>query len=112
MKPTAHLVNVARGSVVDEPALVDALSSGRLAAASLDVFVAEPLPEDHPLWSTPGVVITPHMAGDAAGWVETLARQFVDNALRWLDGRDLVNVVDKRLGFVTEATAPRSEAGS
>ncbi len=48
----------------------------------------------------PQVVVTPHMSGDARGWEETLARQFVDNALRWLDGRPLQNVVDKRLGFV------------
>jgi phosphoglycerate dehydrogenase-like enzyme len=105
MRPDAHLVNVARGSVVDEPALIRALSAGRPAAATLDVFVNEPLPADNPLWSLPGVVVTPHMAGDAAGWVDTLAEQFVDNALRWLDGRDLVNVVDKRLGFVPAGPA-------
>jgi phosphoglycerate dehydrogenase-like enzyme len=110
MKPSAHLVNVARGSVVDEQALIDALSSGRLAAASLDVFVHEPLPANHPLWSTPGVVITPHMAGDARGWVDTLAAQFVDNALRWLDDRDLLNVVDKRLGFVQASSTPHTAA--
>ncbi len=113
MKPTAHLVNVARGPVVDEPALMAALADGRLAAASLDVFATEPLPEDSPLWSLPGVVVTPHMAGDASGWLDTLARQFVDNAMRWLDDTDLVNVVDKRLGFVPAAPAARpAEAAS
>lgn len=109
MKPSAHLVNIARGEVVDEPALLRALGSGRLAAASLDVFETEPLPEEHPLWSQPGVVVTPHMAGDAAGWLDTLARQFADNALRWLDGQELFNVVDLRLGFVP-ATASQPEA--
>lgn len=92
--------------MVDEPALLHALASGRLAAASLDVFETEPLPPEHPLWSLPGVVVTPHLAGDAAGWLDTLARQFADNALRWLDGQALVNVVDLRLGFVPATVAP------
>jgi phosphoglycerate dehydrogenase-like enzyme len=70
------------------------------------VFETEPLPADHPLWSTPGVVVSAHMSGDAVGWLDTLARQFTDNAFRWLDGKDLVNVVDKRLGFVP--ARPRS----
>lgn len=100
MKPTAHLVNVGRGPIVDESALVAALHDGTIAGASLDVFEAEPLPVDHPLWSAPGAVVTPHMSGDAVGWRDTLARQFVDNAQRWLDGADLLNVVDKKLGFV------------
>ena len=106
MKPTAHLVNVGRGPIVDEDALVSALESGSIAAAALDVFETEPLPDDHPLWTTPGVVITPHMSGDAVGWTDTLARQFVDNAQRWMDGVPLVNVVDKELGF---AAAPTEE---
>ena len=106
MKPTAHLVNLGRGPIVDEDALVSALESGSIAAAALDVFETEPLPDDHPLWTTPGVVITPHMSGDAVGWTDTLARQFVDNAQRWMDGVPLVNVVDKQLGF---AAAPTEE---
>lgn len=100
MRPSAHLVNVGRGAVVDEEALVDALRDGVIGAASLDVFTTEPLPEDSALWSMPQVIVTPHLSGDAHGSEETLARQFVDNALRWLDGRPLQNVVDKRLGFV------------
>lgn len=107
MKSTAHLVNVGRGPVVDEPALVHALQNGAIGAASLDVVTTEPLPDDSPLWSMPNVVVTPHMSGDAHGWLDTLARQFVDNAERWLDGRGLVNVVDKRLGFVP--SAPRDD---
>jgi phosphoglycerate dehydrogenase-like enzyme len=106
MKPSAHLINVGRGPIVDEEALVEALDAGAIAAATLDVFHTEPLPADHPLWTTPGVVITPHMSGDAVGWTDTLARQFVDNALRWMDGMPLVNVVDKQLGF---AQAPPTE---
>lgn len=110
MQPTAHLVNIARGPVVDEAALIRALEAGQLAAASLDVFVTEPLPADSPLWSTPGVVVTPHMAGDATGWLDTLARQFADNALRWLDGEELCNVVDKRLGFAAPAPTPATRS--
>jgi phosphoglycerate dehydrogenase-like enzyme len=109
MKPTAHLINVARGPIVDEAALVVALESGSIAAATLDVFQTEPLPADHPLWTTPGVVITPHMSGDAVGWTDTLARQFVDNAQRWMDGAPLVNVVDKQLGFA-QATPTEEKA--
>lgn len=100
MRPSAHLVNIGRGPIVDEVALVSALRDGRIAAASLDVFSTEPLPADHPLWSIPGVVVSPHMSGDVVGWRDTLARQFADNALRWLDGQPLDNVVDKQLGFV------------
>jgi phosphoglycerate dehydrogenase-like enzyme len=110
MKPTAHLVNIGRGPIVDEAALVSALREGRIAAASLDVFVHEPLPPDSPLWEAPGLVISPHMSGDVVGWRDTLARQFVDNALRFLDGEPLRNVVDKRLGFVPAETPPALEA--
>jgi phosphoglycerate dehydrogenase-like enzyme len=100
MKPTAHLVNVGRGPCVVESDLIAALADRQIAAASLDVFATEPLPAHHPLWSAPGVVVSAHMSGDAVGWLDTLAHQFVDNAMRWLDGENLVNVVDKRLGFV------------
>jgi phosphoglycerate dehydrogenase-like enzyme len=109
MKSSAHLINVGRGPIVDEEALVTGLDAGDIAAATLDVFTTEPLPADHPLWTTPGVVITPHMSGDAVGWTDTLARQFVDNALRWLDGAPLVNVVDKELGFAQASTEEQSD---
>ncbi|MGH3359604.1 MAG: D-2-hydroxyacid dehydrogenase [Nocardioidaceae bacterium] len=100
MKPTAHLVNIGRGEIVDEDALLEALGAGRIAAASLDVFATEPLSADSPMWTAPGVVVSPHMSGDVLGWRDALARQFLDNAHRFLDGEDLFNVVDKRLGFV------------
>lgn len=100
MKPDAHFVNIGRGPSVVESDLVAALEAGRPAAASLDVFEREPLPSDSPLWDIPGVVVSAHMSGDVVGWRDTLARQFVDNLLRWLDGGELVNVVDKRLGYV------------
>lgn len=97
--PGAHLVNIARGPVVDEDALLEALHAGRLGAASLDVFTTEPLPPDSPLWEAPNIVISPHMSGDVAGWRDTLAQQFLDNAERFLAGEPLLAVVDKRLGF-------------
>jgi phosphoglycerate dehydrogenase-like enzyme len=110
MKPTAYLVNVGRGPCVVAADLLEALAAGRIAGAALDVFESEPLPPDHPLWSARGVTVSPHMSGDAVGWLDTLARQFADNAERFLDGRPLVNVVDKRLGFVPAEPQP-AEAG-
>lgn len=100
LKPSAHLVNIGRGATVVERDLATALAEGVLDGASLDVFEVEPLPEDSPLWDAPGCVISAHMSGDVVGWRDTLARQFVANAERWLDGEPLHNVVDKELGFV------------
>jgi phosphoglycerate dehydrogenase-like enzyme len=99
MKPDAHLINVARGPIVDEVALLNALQDRRIAA-TLDVFDREPLPPDHPLWDAPGATITAHMSGDVIGWRDTLAAQFVDNLQRWLAGEPLLNVVDKKLGYI------------
>lgn len=110
MKPGAHLVNVARGPIVHEDDLVTALEKGMIAGATLDVFSSEPLPADHVLWTTAGVVITPHLSGDVVGWRDTLARQFADNATRWLDGAELLNVVDKRLGFVPNTLPAGAES--
>jgi phosphoglycerate dehydrogenase-like enzyme len=100
MDDTAHFVNIGRGPSVVEADLLQALREGWLDGASLDVFAAEPLPEDSPLWDAPGLVVSAHMSGDVVGWRDTLARQFVDNAERWLRGEDLLNVVDKELGYV------------
>ncbi|MGV0741221.1 D-2-hydroxyacid dehydrogenase [Mycolicibacterium sp. XJ870] len=100
MKPDAHLVNIARGPIVDEAALLAALAAGSIGGATLDVFDTEPLPSDHPLWDAPGAVVTAHMSGDVLGWRDTLAAQFADNARRWLAGRPMLNVVDKKLGYV------------
>jgi phosphoglycerate dehydrogenase-like enzyme len=104
MKPTAHFVNIGRGPSVVEADLLEALGSGRIDGASLDVFETEPLPADSPLWEAPGLVVSAHMSGDVVGWRDTLARQFVDNAERWLAGEQLHNVVDKELGYVREPT--------
>lgn len=100
MKPTAHLVNVGRGPLVDEPSLLGALRDGQIAAASLDVFDQEPLPADHPFWRMENVHVSAHMSGDVVGWRETLADQFAQNLARWCAGEELANVVDKELGYV------------
>nr|WP_202892430.1 D-2-hydroxyacid dehydrogenase [Kribbella shirazensis] len=99
MRPGSHLVNVARGPIVDETALLAALGSGRIAA-TLDVFGTEPLPPEHPLWDAPNVTITAHMSGDVIGWRDALAAQFATNVRRWLAGEPLLNIVDKKLGYI------------
>ncbi len=100
MKSDAHLVNIARGPLVDEAALLKALQAGRIGGATLDVFDREPLPPEHPLWDAPGVTLTAHMSGDVIGWRDTLGRQFATNVRRWLAGDPLLNVVDKKLGYI------------
>ena len=89
----AHLVNVARGEVVDEPALVSALQSGQLGGAFLDVFAHEPLPQDSPLWAMPQVMVTPHAAGHSDGNEHRVAQMFLDNLSRWVQGLPLSNAV-------------------
>ena len=79
MKPTAHLVNVARGKVVDEPALIRALQEKRLAAAGLDVTQVEPLPATSPLWAMPNVLITPHTAGETQRYEDGVIDLLVEN---------------------------------
>jgi phosphoglycerate dehydrogenase-like enzyme len=93
MPPGAHLVNVARGEVVDEPALVAALQSGQLGGAFLDVFAHEPLPKDSPLWAMPQVMVTPHAAGHSDGNETRVAQMFLDNLSRWVKGQILRNTV-------------------
>ncbi|MFC4564182.1 D-2-hydroxyacid dehydrogenase [Nocardiopsis mangrovi] len=100
MAAGARLVNVARGPIVDEDALTDALLGRRIAGAALDVFGREPLPESHPLWGCPNVIISPHMAGDFFGWRDSLLDVFTENFERFRSGRTLLNVVRKDLGFV------------
>ncbi len=93
MKPSAYLVNVARGPVVDAGALDAALRAGVIAGAALDVFDREPLPEDSPLWSTPNLVISPHIAGSSPHNAERNARFFLRNLARFVDDQPLANVV-------------------
>ncbi|MEO6125412.1 MAG: D-2-hydroxyacid dehydrogenase [Ilumatobacteraceae bacterium] len=93
MKPTALLINVGRGGLVDEPALVDALQAGRLGGAGLDVFAVEPLPADSPLWDMPNVIITPHNSGSTGRANERAGAIFVDNLGRFARGHELRNEV-------------------
>ena len=105
MKSSARLVNVGRGRIIDEDALVDALRSGTIAGAALDVFADEPLAADHPFWDLPGMIVSPHMSGDFIGWNRALSELFLENFGRWLDGRPLLNVVDKQRGYVVDRGA-------
>ncbi len=93
-RPGIVVVNVGRGSTVDEPALVDALREGRVAFAALDVFAHEPLPAESPLWDLPNVIVSPHTAAMDAGEDRLIAELVADNARRLLDGEPLVNRVD------------------
>ncbi|MEE8458393.1 MAG: D-2-hydroxyacid dehydrogenase [Phycisphaerales bacterium] len=99
VKQGAYLINVGRGKVLDTDALVQALESGHLAGACLDVTDPEPLPSDHPLWSMPNVVITPHMSGRSALTRERWNALFVENIRRFGAGEPLLNVVDKAAGY-------------
>jgi phosphoglycerate dehydrogenase-like enzyme len=99
MKPHAVLVNLGRGPVVDDAALVAALREGRIKGAALDVFDEEPLPPDHPLWGLPNVLLSPHCADHVPGWVEEAMRVFLDNLERFRRGEPLRNVVDKARGY-------------
>jgi phosphoglycerate dehydrogenase-like enzyme len=93
MRPGSFLVNTSRGSVVDQSALADALASGHIAGAYLDVFETEPLPPESRLWSIANLLITPHTADNIEGWPGKFTELFVDNLELWLAGRPLRNVV-------------------
>lgn len=104
MRPTARLINVGRGELVDTDALVAALQTGAVAGAALDVVDPEPLPVNHPLWTAPGVRLTPHNSGDIQGWRIALQQQFIANFRRYMTGQPLHNVVDKRFA-TTQSTS-------
>lgn len=99
MKPTAYLINVTRGGIVDEPALARALETGELAGAALDVTEVEPLPADSPLWDAPKLILTPHRAGGSQHRPRKIFEFFMANLERYLNGEDPINVVNKRRGF-------------
>ena len=109
MKPTARFFNLGRGAMVDEPAMIEALENGVIAGAGLDVFAEEPLPATSSLWEMENVIVSPHMSGDFHGHKATMAEVFIENFHRYRAGEPLVNVVDKRLGFVSRSTPAKPE---
>lgn len=99
MKAGSFLINIGRGATVVLDDLNEALRSGELAGAGLDVFQIEPLPPEHPLWTAPGVIITPHVAGEGPYLFERRTELFIENCKRFNEGRPLKNVVDKTNWF-------------
>lgn len=99
MKREAFFVNVGRGALIDEASMINALKEKRISGAGLDVFEKEPLPEDSPLWEMENVIITPHssVGGDPAD--EQIVDLFCENLQRYLDGREMINVIDKKRGY-------------
>ena len=94
MKPGAVLINVGRGAVIDELALVQALREGKLSGAALDVFATEPLPSESPLWDLPNVLLTPHTAALSIRENERIVQLFVKNLRRYIRGEPMLNRVD------------------
>lgn len=99
MKPGAVIMNVGRGPVIDESALVRALQSGALRGAALDVFDVEPLPHDHAFWKMPNVLLSPHTADRVEGFLAPALECFFENLARFMKGTSLLNLVDKRSGY-------------
>lgn len=100
LDPGTWLINIGRGALADEGALLAALRRGEIGGAALDVFTDEPLAAASPLWDLPNVIVSPHMSGDFRGWEQALTSLFVDQLRRYQSGAPLRNVVDKHLGFI------------
>lgn len=99
MKPTAYLINVARGEIVDEEALIRALDERWIAGAGLDAFVIEPLPTDSRLWELPNIVLSPHVGGGMKNYNALATDLFCENLKRYLNGKRRLNIVNKKKGF-------------
>ncbi len=99
MKPTAAVINVGRGPVIDEAAMVSALSNGRIKGAALDVFDHEPLPAGHPFYKLENVLLSPHCADHTPDWLDNAMKFFIEQYERFRKGEALLNVVDKKLGY-------------
>lgn len=102
MNPRARFINVGRGALVVEDALLAALREGQIAGAALDVFAEEPLPPQSPFWTAPNCLISPHMSGDYAEYEAAMAQQFIANWQRFCKGEGLSNLIDKELGFAAK----------
>ena len=99
MKPSGVMINVGRGAVIDEPALIDALRQKRIRGAALDVFAQEPLPAGHPMYGLDNLLLSPHCADHTQTWIDDAMHFFTGNLERFLSGEPLRNVVEKRLGY-------------
>ncbi len=99
LKPGAYVVDISRGGVIDQAALLDGLKSGKLAGAALDVFPEEPLPSNSPLWQMPNVIITPHISGSSPHYEERAVELFSENLHRYLGGLQLYNLFDRQRGY-------------
>jgi phosphoglycerate dehydrogenase-like enzyme len=99
MKPTGVIMNVGRGPVIDEGALISALKEKRIRGAALDVFDTEPLPADHPFWKMDNVLLSPHTADHIEGWLDDATHFFLQNFKRYAKGEPLHNIVDKKAGY-------------
>jgi phosphoglycerate dehydrogenase-like enzyme len=99
MKPTAVVINVGRGPVINEEAMIGALSSGRIRGAALDVFDHEPLPAGHPFYKLENVLLSPHCADHTPDWLDNAMKFFIEQYERFRKGEALLNVVDKKLGY-------------
>lgn len=101
LKPGAYVLNVGRGTAIDQPALIRALEAGHIAGAALDVTDPEPLPPEHPLWNAPNLIVTPHVSGNMSlsHTCDLLLTLFMDNLERYAKGEPLKNVVDRKAGY-------------
>jgi phosphoglycerate dehydrogenase-like enzyme len=99
LKSTAWVINIARGPIIDEPALIEAVAAGRIGGAALDTFDAEPLPADNPLWKMPNVIITPHSSNRSPKVRERTLALFVENVRRYKAGEPLLNQVNFEAGY-------------
>jgi phosphoglycerate dehydrogenase-like enzyme len=99
LRPSAYLINIARGEIIDTTALIAALEQGRLAGAALDVLPEEPLPPNHPLWRTPNVWITPHISSSSPRTSARAIAIFLENVRRDMAGQPLINLVDQQAGY-------------
>ncbi len=99
MKSSAYIINISRGQIIDEEALTKALESKQIAGAGLDVFAVEPLPQESVLWNMQSVIISPHIAASMDGYPELATELFCENLRRYISGKKLLNVVDKKTGY-------------
>jgi phosphoglycerate dehydrogenase-like enzyme len=99
LKPTATLIDISRGGVIDHNALLSVLRERKIAGAALDVYEQEPLPADHPLWKLPNVILTPHIAGFSPHYEQRAVNLFAENLTRYLAGLPLYNRFDAERGY-------------